>query len=126
MSNAILSEAMSIAKSRRYVVFGAGAVGAAIGGLLANAGSRVICVARPAHAEALRRGILLKKEDGEDVLLKTDAVTEASDLSPEDAGRILRTLCHQPSRNFSKYMELGCRSYVFRTACGMKRSPRAA
>ncbi|PYT09084.1 MAG: hypothetical protein DMF60_03265 [Acidobacteria bacterium] len=81
---------MSIAKSRRYVVFGAGAVGAAIGGLLANAGSRVICVARPAHAEALRRGILLKKEDGEDVLLKTAAVTDASDLSPEDGDSAVR------------------------------------
>src|SRR6266480_3107381 len=100
MSNAILSEAMSNAKSRRYVVFGAGAVGAAIGGLLANAGSRVICVARPPHAEALRRGILLKKEDGdEDVLLKTDAVTAASDLLPEEGDFVLLTTKSQATES---------------------------
>jgi 2-dehydropantoate 2-reductase len=98
-SNAILSEAMSIAKSRRYVVFGAGAVGAAIGGLLAGAGSRVICVARPAHAEALRRGILLKKDGGEDVLLKTDAVTAAADLSPEEDDYVLLTTKSQATES---------------------------
>jgi 2-dehydropantoate 2-reductase len=91
ISNAILSEPMTIAKSRRYVVFGAGAVGAAVGGLLTRAGSRVICVARPAYAEALSRGILLKKEDGEDLYLKSDAVTAAADLSPEAGDFVLLT-----------------------------------
>ena len=81
------------------MVFGAGAVGAAIGGLLANAGSRVICVARPAHAEALRRGILLKKQEGEDVLLKTDAVTAAADLSPEEDDFVLLTTKSQATES---------------------------
>jgi ketopantoate reductase len=40
-------------KPMRLVIFGAGAIGSAIGGLLTRAGSRVICVARPAYAEAL-------------------------------------------------------------------------
>lgn len=81
------------------MVFGAGAVGAAIGGLLASAGSRVICVARPAHAEALRRGILLKKEDGEEVLLKTDAVTAAAQLSPEEGDFVLLTTKSQATES---------------------------
>ena len=49
----------------RYVIFGAGAIGCVTAGLLNRAGSRVICVARPAYAEALMRGITLKEESGE-------------------------------------------------------------
>ena len=80
--NAILSEAMSIEKRTRYVIFGAGAIGSAIAGLLVRAGSRVVCVARPAYAEALRRGIVIK-ENGEELTVKVDAVTAARELSPE-------------------------------------------
>lgn len=99
MSSAILSKAMTIEKSTRYVVFGAGAVGSAIGGLLANAGSRVVCVARPAHAEALRRGIVLKTDDGEDVMVKTDAVTSAADLSAADGDVVLLTTKSQDTES---------------------------
>ena len=38
----------------RYVVYGAGAVGGAIGGLLASAGQEVALIARGAHLEAMR------------------------------------------------------------------------
>lgn len=72
-------------------MFGAGAIGAAIGGLLAHAGLRVVCVARAAHAEALRRGVLIKKENGEELMVKTDAVTAAADLTPEDGDLVILT-----------------------------------
>jgi 2-dehydropantoate 2-reductase len=89
--NAILSEAMSNEKSTRYVIFGAGAIGAAIGGLLARAGSRVVCVARPANAEALRQGTIIRKDDGEDLLVRVDAVSSASEISPEGGDFVLLT-----------------------------------
>ena len=73
---------MSNEKPARYVIFGAGAIGSAIAALLVRAGSRVVCVARPAHAEALRRGIVIK-ENGEELNVRVDAVTAARELSPE-------------------------------------------
>ncbi len=75
---------MSIEKPGRYVIFGAGAIGSAIAGLLVRAGSRVICVARPAYAEALNRGIVIK-EDGGELTVMIDAVTSARDLLPESS-----------------------------------------
>jgi len=66
----------------RYVVYGAGAIGCVTAGLLNRAGSRVICVARPAYAEALTRGITLKEESGETTIY-ADAVTSVRELSPE-------------------------------------------
>lgn len=66
----------------RYVIFGAGAIGCVTAGLLDRAGSRVICVARPAYADALTRGITLKEESGKTTIY-ADAVTSARELSPE-------------------------------------------
>jgi 2-dehydropantoate 2-reductase len=96
IGNAILSEAMNVEKSTRYVIFGAGAIGAAIGGLLNRAGSRVVCVARPAVAEALGRGIVLE-EHGEETTVTCDAVTALSELTREDSDVALITTKSQAS-----------------------------
>jgi len=49
----------------RYVVLGAGSVGAVIGGRLAEAGSDVLLVARGAHLAALvADGLRLEEPDG--------------------------------------------------------------
>ena len=73
---------MSIEKPTRYVIFGAGAIGSAVAGLLTLAGSRVVCVARPAYEEALRKGIVII-ENGEELTVRVDAVSAARELSPE-------------------------------------------
>jgi 2-dehydropantoate 2-reductase len=73
---------MTIEKTSRYVIYGAGAIGASIAALLCRAGSRVICAARPAYAEALRRGIEIREEDAVS-RVSVDAVTTASEISPE-------------------------------------------
>ena len=53
----------------RYVVFGAGAVGGAIGGLLHRAGHDVALVARGAHLDVLRRdGLRVMTPDWDDTL----------------------------------------------------------
>jgi len=87
---------MNVEKSTRYVIFGAGAIGAAIGGLLNRAGSRVVCVARPAIAEALGRGIVLE-EHGEETTVTADAVTALSELKREDGDVALITTKSQAS-----------------------------
>lgn len=63
-------------------MFGAGAIGCVIAGFLNRAGSRVICVARPAYAKALTDGIVIK-ENNEESIVTADAVTSVSDLTPE-------------------------------------------
>ena len=73
---------MTIEKPTRYVIFGAGAIGCAIAGLLKRAGARVICVARPAYTEALRKGIIIN-DNGEELTVSVDAVSTVRELSPE-------------------------------------------
>src|SRR5947207_2839230 len=92
---------MSDEKSIRYVIFGAGAIGAAIGGLLNRAGSNVVCVARPAVAEALRRGIVIE-ERGERTTLTADAVTAVDQLSPQDGDVALITTKSQASEEAAR------------------------
>ena len=72
---------MGAEQRTRYIIFGAGAVGSTIGGLLVRAGFDVVLVARPAYAEALRRGMRIL-QDGEEIAFKADAVTAAAELVP--------------------------------------------
>jgi len=78
---AILSESMNSGKRIRYVIVGAGAVGCAVGALLSRAGSRVVCVTRPAIAEALRLGIEVRVDD-RPIEFAADAVTSVRELHP--------------------------------------------
>src|SRR6185369_13007308 len=80
----------------RYVIFGAGAIGAAIGGLLNRSGSRVVCVARPAVAQALERGIVLE-EHGEETTVTAHAVSSLGELTREDSDVALITTKSQAS-----------------------------
>jgi 2-dehydropantoate 2-reductase len=75
-----------MAAPRRYLVLGAGAVGAAIGGRLARAGREVVLVARGAHLEALRRdGLRLRTPDADDVIAVPAVATPAeADVGPGD------------------------------------------
>ncbi|MDW6060874.1 2-dehydropantoate 2-reductase N-terminal domain-containing protein [Streptomyces sp. FXJ1.4098] len=70
----------------RYVVIGAGAVGGAIGGRLAQSGHDVVLVARGAHYEALRRdGLRLLTPDGTHRLpVPVADRPEAVELRPDD------------------------------------------
>jgi 2-dehydropantoate 2-reductase len=85
---------MSEEKARRYVIFGAGAIGGALAGLLGRAGERVICVARPAQAEALRQGVSFKR-GGEAFIQPLEAVTAARDLPPASDDVIVITVKSQ-------------------------------
>jgi 2-dehydropantoate 2-reductase len=64
----------------RFVVYGAGAIGGAIGGRLLQAGHEVVLIARGAHLEALRdRGLRLVDPDN-DVTLPVAAVGDPADI----------------------------------------------
>lgn len=81
---------MTVEKTTRYVIYGAGAIGATIAALLRRAGSRVVCVARPAYAEALRKGIEIREEEVVS-RVSVDAVTTVAEISVESGDVALIT-----------------------------------
>ena len=67
--------------ARRFVVYGAGAIGGTIGGRLFEHGHDVVLVARGAHGEACKRdGLTLRTADGE-VTLPVPTVLHPSELT---------------------------------------------
>jgi 2-dehydropantoate 2-reductase len=74
---------MSIERQTRYIIFGAGAVGAAVGGMLLQAGARVEFIARPLYAKAIENGITIS-QDGAETFFKASAVNHASQLQYEE------------------------------------------
>ena len=67
--------------AKRFVVYGAGAIGGTIGGRLFEHGHDVVLVARGAHGEACRRdGLTLRTADGE-VTLPVPTVLHPSELT---------------------------------------------
>ncbi len=65
----------------RYVIYGAGAVGATIGGRLHQAGHEVVLIARGEHASVMRKvGLRLEAPDRSD-LLHIPVVTSPSEIS---------------------------------------------
>src|SRR5450631_1715404 len=67
----------------RFVVFGAGAIGGLVGARLFQAGSEVTLMARGAHADALRPGLVLESPD-ETVTLPIPVVTAAAEVTWTD------------------------------------------
>jgi 2-dehydropantoate 2-reductase len=67
----------------RFVVFGAGAVGGLVGARLFQQGSDVTLLARGAHAEALRSGLVLEAPE-ESVVLSIPVVTAAAQVTWTD------------------------------------------
>ena len=68
----------------RYVIYGAGAIGASMGALLAADGRDVTLVARGAHLEALRRdGVLLRWPGGREQRVAVRAVADAAEAGAD-------------------------------------------
>ena len=92
----------------RYIVIGAGAVGATFGAELHRAGHRVVLVARGAHLDALRtRGLMYRRPDGNhrldipaiagpsEITLQPDDILVVATKS-QDADGVLATWAWQP------------------------------
>lgn len=80
----------------RYVIIGAGAIGAGIGGLLAEAGSDVLLVARGDHLAAMReRGLTIRTPDTTFTCRPAVAATPAEAGLRTDDVLVLATKTHQ-------------------------------
>ena len=75
--------------SRRYVVFGAGAVGGLVGARLHQAGHEVALVARGAHLEAIRRDGLTLRSPVEETRLTIAAAADPAELQVGRDGDIV-------------------------------------
>src|ERR1700759_1701288 len=64
----------------RFVIFGAGAIGGAVGARLHQAGHAVSLIARGAHLEAIRRDGLTLLTPVERAVLTLEAVADPADL----------------------------------------------
>jgi len=69
--------------------------------MLARTGSRVVAVARPAQAEALRRGLVIK-QDGDKITAKVEAVTDVRHLTPESGDMLVITTKSQATEQAVK------------------------
>ncbi len=78
---------MAILRGMRYVIYGAGGVGGAIGARLFQRGREVVLIARGPHLEAVQRDGLTLRTPDEAVTLRIRAVGHPSEITfgPEDA-----------------------------------------
>jgi 2-dehydropantoate 2-reductase len=93
----IVSDGMTDWKPR-YVIVGAGAIGSTVAVLLARAGARVICVARPAFADALRRAVVIRL-DGQNLTAPVDAVTGIEEIDPGQQDILILATKSQDTEN---------------------------
>jgi 2-dehydropantoate 2-reductase len=76
--------------TRRYVIVGAGAVGCVVGAFLRSTGFRVLFLARPPVAAAIRAGLTVAL-DGTEVRISAPAATEPREIEPEQNDILLLT-----------------------------------
>ena len=91
----------------RYVFIGAGAIGSAIGGLLANSGSEVLLVARGDHARAvIDNGLTVRCPDARfTVAVPTVTGPEEVRLAPDDV-LVLTTKTHQADAALNQWADV--------------------
>lgn len=77
----------------RCVVLGAGAIGAGLGALLRRGGLEVVLVARGAHLEALKRGLILREPDQIEQIALPVCALEELEPRPDD---LLAFACKLP------------------------------
>lgn len=76
----------------RFIIYGAGGIGGAIGGRLHMSGHDVVLIARGAHLEAMQaRGLLLRTPDG-DYQLPIPAVGSPAEIDFRDGDVVLLTM----------------------------------
>lgn len=77
----------------RILIMGAGAIGSVVGGLMAQAGHRVVLVGREAHMKAIReRGLRITGIWGEHHVSGIDARTDTANLDPGSFDFVLITV----------------------------------
>jgi 2-dehydropantoate 2-reductase len=83
--------------ARRFVIYGAGAIGGVVGALLFRAGTEVLLIARGKHAAALQAGGLTLEHGDDADVLAIPAVTDPADIAWRDDDVVLLTMKSQDS-----------------------------
>jgi 2-dehydropantoate 2-reductase len=78
----------------RYIIYGAGSIGCAVGGFLTNSGCDVLFVARPNIATAIAAGFEIKAADAE-IQVQGDVVTNLDETVIEPGDLIIITVKSQ-------------------------------
>ena len=91
---------------RRYIIIGAGAIGGAVGGRLAEAGLPTVLVARGDHLAALRATGLRLRSPEAAVTLPVTAIgsSEEIELTPDDV-LVLTTKTHQAQAALADWVD---------------------
>lgn len=90
----------------RFIIYGAGAIGGAIGGRLALNGHDVVLIARGAHLEALQRdGLRLRTPDGDHVLA-IPAVSGPSEIAFQPGDVVILAMKTQDTERALHDLEL--------------------
>jgi 2-dehydropantoate 2-reductase len=89
----------------RFIIHGAGAVGSLIGGMLAESGAEVVLIAREAHAAAVNQsGLLIKSQDGDQVVKNLHAVNSPSEIRPRSDDIVLLTVKTQQTETSVQHL----------------------
>jgi 2-dehydropantoate 2-reductase len=76
----------------RYLVFGSGGIGSALGGMLSKSGKQVLLVARPAHVRAIAEsGLIISSPQGE-LRIPVPVISDLNQFVPSEADCILLTV----------------------------------
>ena len=90
--------------TRRYVIYGAGAIGSALGGHLFRTGHETLLVGRPAHVAAIQRDGLKLVTPAETYQLRVPAVATAAEAGFRDGDVVL--LCVKSQHTDAALMEI--------------------
>lgn len=81
----------------RYVIYGAGSIGCAVGGLLVHSGCRVLFVARPRIATAIAAGFEVKPAEAQ-ISVRGEVVTQLDRDSTQPGDVVVMTVKSQDTR----------------------------
>ncbi len=91
----------------RFIVYGAGAVGGSLGGLLALAGHEVTLIARGAHLEALRRNGLVLQTPESQTTVDIPAVGSPDEVEWRDGDVVLLAMKSQDTEAALRTLPVG-------------------
>jgi 2-dehydropantoate 2-reductase len=89
----------------RFIIYGAGAIGGAIGGRLAEAGNDVVLIARGAHYEGLHRNGLTLESADRTITQKVPVVADPSELTFVDEDVVVFAMKTQHTEAATKALE---------------------
>src|SRR5438552_18640353 len=119
---------MSDSLAMRYIVYGSGGIGSALGGMLAHSGRNALLVARPSHAKAISESGLVISMPKEELRIRVPAVSGLEEILPTDEDCILLTVKTQDTPEALSQLEgrMGPKTPIVCLQNGVRNEPLAA